>query len=115
MPTTITRAQLTTDIVLAGVFAVVCLPFALLGARNLMAGHVASWAVYGLVRMTMNVLRAIEPFILVVVFVVWVGAGPFAGMLALTVHTVAALTRMVLYRVQAGPDRHAKALPAWPA
>ena len=31
MPTTITRAQLTTDIVLAGVFAVVCLPFALLG------------------------------------------------------------------------------------
>ncbi|GAA1812203.1 sensor histidine kinase [Agromyces neolithicus] len=31
MPTTITRAQLTTDIVLAGVFAVVCLPFAILG------------------------------------------------------------------------------------
>ena len=31
------------------------------------------------------------------------------------VHTVVALTRMVLYRVQAGPDRHAKALPAWPA
>ena len=31
MPTTVTRAQLTTDIVLAGVFALVCLPFALLG------------------------------------------------------------------------------------
>jgi len=30
------------------------------------------------------------------------------------VHTVVALTRMVLYRVQAGPDRHAKALEAWP-
>ncbi len=31
VPTTITRAQLTTDIVLAGVFALVCLPFAVLG------------------------------------------------------------------------------------
>ena len=31
MPTTTTRAQLTTDIVLAGVFAVVCSPFAILG------------------------------------------------------------------------------------
>ncbi|MCD2441979.1 histidine kinase [Agromyces sp. SYSU K20354] len=31
MPSTITRAQLTTDIVLAGVFALVCLPFAVLG------------------------------------------------------------------------------------
>ena len=30
------------------------------------------------------------------------------------VHTVVALTRMVLYRVQAGPDRAAKALDAWP-
>jgi hypothetical protein len=31
------------------------------------------------------------------------------------VHTVAALTRMVLDRVQAGSDRRAKALDAWPA
>lgn len=31
MPTTITRAKLTTDIVLASVFALVCLPFAVLG------------------------------------------------------------------------------------
>jgi hypothetical protein len=30
------------------------------------------------------------------------------------VHTVDAITRMVLYRVQAGPDRSAKALDAWP-
>jgi quercetin dioxygenase-like cupin family protein len=30
------------------------------------------------------------------------------------VHTVVALTRMVLYRVQAGSDRRAKALDAWP-
>jgi hypothetical protein len=31
------------------------------------------------------------------------------------VHTVVALARMVLYRVQAGPDRKATSLEAWPA
>jgi mannose-6-phosphate isomerase-like protein (cupin superfamily) len=30
------------------------------------------------------------------------------------VHQVSAITRMVLYRVQAGADRHAEALEAWP-
>ena len=31
------------------------------------------------------------------------------------VHRVQSLTRMVLYRVQAGADRHAEAVDAWPA
>ena len=30
------------------------------------------------------------------------------------VHQVTAVTRMVLYRVQAGADRHAAPVPAWP-
>jgi quercetin dioxygenase-like cupin family protein len=31
------------------------------------------------------------------------------------VHQVTAVTRMVLYRVQAGADRHAEPVPQWPA
>ena len=31
------------------------------------------------------------------------------------VHQVSAITRMVLYRVQAGADRHAEAVKEWPA
>jgi quercetin dioxygenase-like cupin family protein len=31
------------------------------------------------------------------------------------VHQVTALTRMVLYRVQAGADRHGESLDHWPA
>jgi hypothetical protein len=30
------------------------------------------------------------------------------------VHQVTALTRMVLYRVQAGADRHPESLATWP-
>ena len=30
------------------------------------------------------------------------------------VHQVTAVTRMVLYRVQAGADRHGKSVPTWP-
>lgn len=31
------------------------------------------------------------------------------------IHQVASVARMVLYRVQAGADRHSERLPAWPA
>ena len=34
--------------------------------------------------------------------------------LAGEIHQVSAITRMVLYRVQAGPDRHAEMAKGWP-
>ena len=74
--------------------ALLAVPLAMLGARNLMAGHAASRPIYHVARLVMNVMRSIEPLIIAVVFVVWVGQGPFAGMLALTVHTVAALGKL---------------------
>ncbi|MFQ5946107.1 MAG: ABC transporter permease subunit, partial [Anaerolineae bacterium] len=55
--------------------------------------------VYYATRSILNFLRAIEPLIMVVVFAVWVGIGPFAGVLALTLHSVAALGK--LYSEQA--------------
>jgi quercetin dioxygenase-like cupin family protein len=42
------------------------------------------------------------------------GAGGTVVFPAGDVHQVTALTRMVLYRVHAGADRHAEALSAWP-
>lgn len=74
--------------------ALLAIPFAILGARNLMGGHLLTRAVYLAVRFIMNVVRAIEPLIWAVVFVIWVGQGPFAGVLALTVHTIAALGKL---------------------
>ncbi|MEO8082509.1 MAG: phosphonate ABC transporter, permease protein PhnE [Ardenticatenales bacterium] len=74
--------------------ALIALPLAFLGARNLMQARAATRIVYRLVRGGMNVVRAIEPLIMAVVFVVWVGLGPFAGLCALVIHGVAALGKL---------------------
>jgi len=75
-------------------------------ARNLMQFHPAAIAVYYVMRGILNILRAVEPLIMAIVFVVWVGLGPFAGVLALTVHTVAALGKLyseAIEGIESGP------------
>jgi len=57
-------------------------------------------AVYYITRTILNATRAIEALIWVIVFVVWVGIGPFAGVLALSLHTVAALAKLYSEQVE---------------
>jgi phosphonate ABC transporter permease subunit PhnE len=62
--------------------------------------------VYNFTRTLLNVMRAVEPLIMVIVIAVWVGIGPFAGVLALSLHTVAALGKLFSEHVEtisAGP------------
>jgi len=73
------------------IFAV---PISFLAARNLMSGSWFSMAVYYLTRGVMNIVRSIEPLIWVTIAVQWVGLGPFPGIIALTVHTIAALGKL---------------------
>ncbi len=56
--------------------------------------------IYGLTRGIFNILRSIEPLIMAVIFVVWVGLGPFAGVLALTLHTIAALGKLFSEQIE---------------
>jgi phosphonate ABC transporter permease subunit PhnE len=61
---------------------------------------------YNATRTILNALRAIEPLIMGIVFVIWVGIGPFAGVLALTLHSVAALGKLYseqIENIDAGP------------
>lgn len=81
--------------------ALLAIPLAVLGARNLTRGSPAARAAYVAVRAAMNVLRSIEPLIVAVVFVVWVKQGPFAGVLALTLHSVAALGKLYSEQIEA--------------
>ncbi len=55
---------------------------------------------YSVTRTILNTMRAIEPLILGFVFVVWVGIGPFAGVLTLIVHTVADLGKLFSEQVE---------------
>lgn len=42
----------------------------------------------------MNLVRSIEPLIWALIGTVWVGIGPFAGVIALTIHSIAALGKL---------------------
>ena len=57
-------------------------------------------AVYTVTRTILNALRSVEALIMVIVFAVWVGIGPFAGVLALGLHTVAALAKLYSEQVE---------------
>ncbi len=55
---------------------------------------------YNTTRTILNALRAIEPLIMGLVFVIWVGIGPFAGVLALTLHSIASLGKLYSEQIE---------------
>jgi phosphonate transport system permease protein len=69
-------------------------PVSFLAARNMMSGSRLTIAIYYLTRTILNIVRSIEPLIWALIAVVWVGLGPFAGIIALTIHSVAALGKL---------------------
>lgn len=58
------------------------------------------FTIYNLSRTFLNAVRSIEPLILGIVFVVWVSLGPFAGVMALTLHSIAALGKLFSEQVE---------------
>jgi len=73
---------------------VVSIPLSFLGARNLMQGSAIGWAVYYVVRTLFNVLRSIETLILAIIMAVVVGLGPFAGVMAIVIHSIGAMGKL---------------------
>jgi phosphonate transport system permease protein len=73
---------------------VLAVPVSFLAARNLMSGSWFSTGVYYVTRGILNIVRSIEPLIWVIIAAQWVGLGPFAGIVALTIHTIAALGKL---------------------
>jgi phosphonate transport system permease protein len=81
-------------------------PISFLAARNLMGANPITTAVYFIVRTFLNITRSIEALILAIVFVIIVGLGPFAGVMALVIHSVAALAKLyseVIEGIDPGP------------
>jgi phosphonate transport system permease protein len=85
---------------------IVAIPISFLAAHNLMKGNPITLGIYFIVRTLLNILRSIESLIIAIIFVVIVGLGPFAGVLALAVHSVAALAKLyseVIEGIDPGP------------
>jgi phosphonate ABC transporter permease subunit PhnE len=62
--------------------------------------------IYMVMRTIFNALRSVESLVMVLVFTVWVGIGPFAGVLALALHTIASNAKLYSEQVEsimAGP------------
>jgi phosphonate transport system permease protein len=77
-----------------------------MSAKNIMGHTKLGFAIYTVLRTTMNVTRSIEPLIWAIIFSVWVGIGPFSGMLALMIHSIASLTKQyseMVESVERGP------------
>jgi phosphonate transport system permease protein len=73
---------------------VLSIPLSFLASRNLMSHTLLGNGVYYVTRTVLNVLRSIEVVIWAVIFAATVGLGPFAGMLALVVHSIASLGKL---------------------
>lgn len=86
--------------------AIVALPFSFLAAKNLTGkSRFLAW-IYYITRAVFNFLRSIEALLYAAIFVYWVGIGPFAGMLALTVTTFALIGKLfseAIENIETGP------------
>jgi phosphonate transport system permease protein len=75
---------------------VISVPFGILSAEN-----IVPWWIYQPVRRLMDAARAINEMVFAMMFVVAVGLGPFAGVLALFVHTTGVLAKLFSEAVEA--------------
>lgn len=92
---------------------VLALPLCFVAARNLSPNV----AVFHLMRQVLNALRGINEIIFALVFVAAVGLGPFAGVLALSIHGAGMLGKFfaeAIEEIDAGPVEALRATGAGP-
>lgn len=106
-------------IYLALLATVLAIPFAFFlsffAAKNLMFGSVWGKSVYFFIRTISTIFRSIEAIVWAIIFCVWVGIGPFAGMLALWIHSIASLIKLYseqIENIDGGPVEAIKATGA---
>lgn len=92
------------------------LPLGVLGARNgaaLFGGP--RWldgTLYHVARRTMDALRAVNELVFALIFVVAVGGGPFAGVLALAVHSAGVLGKLLSEAIESIDPGQVEAIEA---
>lgn len=90
------------------VLAIVCaIPLGILCSEN-----IVPWWVYQPVRRVMDACRSINEMVFAMLFVVAVGLGPFAGVLALWIHTTGTLAKLFSEAVEAIDPRPVEGIRA---
>jgi len=79
---------------------ILAVPLSFLAARNIMSRLRGGTLIYYAMRTLLNVVRAIDTLIWGLIVVLWVGLGSFAGVLALTIHSIAALGKLFSEEVE---------------
>ena len=112
-------AALVETIYLALLATVLAIPFAFVlsffAAKNLMYGSIPGRILYVFIRTLSTIFRSIEAIVWAIIFCVWVGIGPFAGMLALWIHSIASLIKLYseqIENIDPGPVEAIKATGA---
>lgn len=79
---------------------ILAVPLSFLAAHNIMSRVRGGTAIYYIMRTILNIVRAVDTLIWGLIVVLWVGLGSFAGVLALTIHSVAALGKLFSEEVE---------------
>ncbi|HLZ48042.1 MAG TPA: phosphonate ABC transporter, permease protein PhnE [Candidatus Limnocylindria bacterium] len=85
---------------------VVAIPLSFLGARNIMAGHPVTNAIYVIVRLLFTIIRSIDVLIVVIVMVIVFGLGNAAGVFGLAFHNVGVMGKLyseAIEGIETGP------------
>lgn len=73
---------------------ILAIPVSFLAARNVMEKVPGGTAIYYVMRGLLNFVRAVDTVVWGLIVIVWVGLGSFAGLIALTIHSIAALGKL---------------------
>ena len=93
-------------IVATALSIVAAVPLSFLGARNIMAGHPITLAIYTIVRVVFTIIRSIDVLIVVIIGVIIFGVGSAAGVIGLAFHNTGVLGKLyseAIEGIEAGP------------
>ncbi len=85
---------------------ILAVPVSFLAAHNIMSRIPGGNILYYITRTILNVVRSVDTIVWGLLVIVWVGLGTFAGVIALTIHSIAALAKLFseeIEHIDAGP------------
>lgn len=79
---------------------IIAAPLSFLGAHNIMGRVRGGSVIYYVARAVFNITRSIDTLIWALILVTWTGLGAFTGLLALSIHSIAAVAKLYSEEVE---------------